>query len=169
MQIENRVWKLGHDIDTDVITPGKYLYLPMPEIARHTLEVVDPRFAGDVRPGDIVLAGRNFGCGSSREHAARVLRVLGVGCVLAESFARIFHRNAIAVGLPALEVPGLWAATEPFDVVAVDLRAGRAIVRRTGSTFTAPPLPERLLDTLRDGGILGALERIAAERRGGRG
>lgn len=164
MNIEGKVWKFGHNIDTDVMAPGKYLSLPIEKLAPHTLEVVDPAFAKGVQPGDVVLAGRNFGCGSSREHAPQALKALGVGCVLAESFARIFYRNAIAIGLPVLPVGGLglWEATEPGDVLAADLASGTVLNRRTGIAYAARPLPDRMLAVLAEGGILPALKRLAA-------
>jgi 3-isopropylmalate/(R)-2-methylmalate dehydratase small subunit len=165
MKAEGRVWKFGHNIDTDVITPGKLLFKPMEELAKHALEVVDPRFAKEVKPGELVLGGRNFGCGSSREHAPQVLKLLGVGAVVAESFARIFYRNCVAIGLPVLAVPGLWEVTEAGDVVAVDLSTGIAINRRTGASFQGRPLPERMLAVLAEGGIVPALKRFAAQQQ----
>jgi 3-isopropylmalate/(R)-2-methylmalate dehydratase small subunit len=163
MKTEGRAWKFGHNIDTDVIAAGKYLYLDIKELATHTLEVHDPEFAKQVKPGDVLVGGRNFGCGSSREHAPRALKVLGIGCVLVESCARIFNRNAIAIGLPILVVPGLWQATEPGDVIAADLSTGLVVNHRTGIQYSAPPMPERLLAVLNEGGILPALKRLAAQ------
>jgi 3-isopropylmalate/(R)-2-methylmalate dehydratase small subunit len=162
VKAEGRVWKFGDNIDTDVITPGKHLYLPMPEMAKHALEVRDPAFGKEAKPGDLLVAGRNFGCGSSREQAPRVLKLLGIGCVLAETFARIFYRNAIAIGLPVLAVPGLWAATEAGQVVAVDLGSGEVVNRTTGATFRGRPIPARMLAVLAEGGILPALKRLAS-------
>jgi 3-isopropylmalate/(R)-2-methylmalate dehydratase small subunit len=167
MQVEGKVWKFGHNVDTDVMAPGRYISLPIAQIAPHCLEVLDPRFGKEAERGDILLAGRNFGCGSSREHAPQALKVLGIGCVLAESFARIFYRNAIAIGLPVLPVGGLglWEATEPGDVLAVDLETGTVENRRSGATYRARPLPERMLAVLAEGGIVPALKRLAAEQR----
>jgi 3-isopropylmalate dehydratase small subunit len=156
-----RVWRFGHNVDTDVITPGKYLYLDTNELAKHTLEVLDPAFAPGVRPGDVVVGGRNFGCGSSREHAPRVLKHLGVSCVVAESFARIFQRNAIAIGLPVLAVPGVWEATHAGDELEIDLRAGVVTNLTSATHHQGRPLPERMLGVLADGGIVAALKRIA--------
>jgi 3-isopropylmalate/(R)-2-methylmalate dehydratase small subunit len=164
MRFEGKIWKVGDNIDTDNITPGKHLYLPLPEMAKHALEVVDPNFAKQVTSGDLLVAGRNFGCGSSREQAPRVLKILGVACVVADSFARIFYRNAIAIGLPVLAVPGLAATTAANDVLLVDLAAGRVTNRRTGAEHMGRPIPERLLAVLREGGILPALKRIAIEQ-----
>jgi 3-isopropylmalate/(R)-2-methylmalate dehydratase small subunit len=164
MKVAGKVWKFGHNIDTDVMAPGKYISLPIEKLAPHTLEVVDAAFAKEVRPGDLVLAGRNFGCGSSREHAPQALKLLGVACVLAESFARIFYRNAIAIGLPVLPVGGLgvWEETEAGDVLEADLAIGRVANLRTGVVYVARPLPERMLAVLAEGGILPALKRLAA-------
>jgi 3-isopropylmalate dehydratase small subunit len=162
VKAEGKVWKFGHNIDTDVITPGKHLYLPMPEMAKHALEVVDPSFGKEARPGDLIVGGRNFGCGSSREQAPRVFKQLGIGCVVAESFARIFYRNAIAIGLPVMAAPGLWEATQAGDVVAVDLTTGAVENRTRNLSFRGRPLPERMLAVLSEGGILPALKRLAA-------
>jgi 3-isopropylmalate/(R)-2-methylmalate dehydratase small subunit len=163
MRFEGRVWKFGHNVDTDVITPGKYLSLETKELAKHTLEVLDPRFAAEVKRGDLLVAGRNFGCGSSREEAPHALRELGVGCVLAETFARIFYRNSIAIGLPVLACPGLWQAVEAGDVISVDLSTGKVRVA-SGVELAGAPLPERMLEVLREGGILPALKRFAASK-----
>jgi 3-isopropylmalate/(R)-2-methylmalate dehydratase small subunit len=164
VRFEGKVWKFGHNVDTDVMAPGQYTVLSVGELAQHSLEALDPTFPKEVRPGDLIVAGRNFGCGSSREYAPRALKHLGVAGVLAESFARIFYRNAIAIGLPVLPVGGLglWEATEPGDVVAADLATGAVANRRTGALYTARPLPERLLAVLSQGGIVPALRQLAA-------
>jgi 3-isopropylmalate/(R)-2-methylmalate dehydratase small subunit len=169
MKIEGKVWKFGHNIDTDVMAPGRYLQLPMAQLASHCLEVHDPRFAKEVQPGDLLVAGNNFGCGSSREHAPQALKHLGVSCVLAASFARIFYRNAVAIGLPVLPVGNLeiWEAVEPGDVLAADLGAGEVIHRRTGALYAAKGLPERMLAVLEQGGIVPALKRLAESRAAG--
>ncbi len=167
MQVEGKVWKFGHNVDTDVMAPGRYISLPLAQLAPHCLEVLDPRFGKEVERGDFLLAGRNFGCGSSREHAPQALKILGVGCVLAESFARIFYRNAIAIGLPVLPIGGLglWEATEPGDRLTADLSTGVVVHLRSGLTYAARPLPERMLAVLAEGGIVPALKRLAAEQR----
>jgi 3-isopropylmalate/(R)-2-methylmalate dehydratase small subunit len=166
MEITGKVWKFGHHIDTDQMAPGRYISLPLAQLAPHCLEVLDPRFGKEVAKGDIVVAGRNFGCGSSREHAPQALKILGVGCVLAESFARIFFRNAIAIGLPVLPIAGLglYAAVEPGDELTVDFVAGTVRHPRTGVSYTARALPERMLAVLAEGGIVPALRRLAAEQ-----
>jgi 3-isopropylmalate dehydratase small subunit len=167
MHAEGRVWKFGHNVDTDVMAPGRYISLPIAQLAPHCLEVLDPRFGKEAARGDLLLAGRNFGCGSSREHAPQALKLLGIGCVLAESFARIFYRNAIAIGLPVLPVGGLglWEETEPGDRLSADLVTGMVTNHRTGITYRARPLPERMLAVLAEGGIVPALKRLAAEQR----
>ncbi len=163
MKAEGKVWKFGHGVNTDVITPGKHLFLSLEKLATHTLEVLDPSFASLVKPGDLLLAGRNFGCGSSREQAPLVLKMLQVGCVVAESFARIFYRNAVAVGLPVIAVPGLWEASEAGQVVAVDLLSGEVINRTTGKRYQGSPMPERMLAVIKQGGILAALKQFAID------
>jgi len=164
MKFEGKAWKFGHNIDTDAITPGKHLYLPMQEMALHALEVHDPAFAKNVKPGDIIVGGRNFGCGSSREQAPRVLKLLGVSGILAESFARIFYRNAIAIGLPVLAVPGLWEKTEAGDIVGADLKTGIVVHQRSAVQFNAPPLPDQMLAVLAEGGVVAALKRFSAQQ-----
>lgn len=166
MIVRGRVWKYGDNVNTDVIFPGKYTYtLTEPaDLARHALEDLDPSFAGAVRPGDIVVGGRNWGCGSSREQAATALRAAGVGAVLAVSFARIFYRNAINNGLPALTItPACLAALQPGETIAVDL-AGHTIVCEVG-TFTFPPLSPSVLKIVAAGGLIPMLQR---ELGGGR-
>ena len=153
-----RAWVFGDNIDTDVLAPGLYMKGPVAELAKHCLETVDPRFAKEVRSGDIVVAGRNFGMGSSREQAVMALRQLGVAAVLARSFAGIFYRNAINLGLLAL----VCADTDriaPGVMLAVD--AARATVTdvSTGAAFAVEPLPPHLLAIIADGGLLPHLEK----------
>ena len=164
MKAEGRVWKFDHNVNTDVITAGKYLFLPMAELAQHTLEVLNPAFAKEVKPGDLLVAGRNFGCGSSREHSPQVLKHLGVGAVLAESFARIFHRNAVAIGLPVMTVPGLWEQTPDGARLKVDLAAGEVIDLGSGAHFQGRALPPKMLEVLSQGGILPALKQIGKQQ-----
>ena len=119
-KLKGRVWKYGDNVDTDAIIPARYLNVSSPEeLARHCLEGIDPGFAGAVRPGDIILGGKNFGCGSSREHAPLAIKGAGVSCLIAETFARIFYRNAINIGLPILECPEAVAGTEAGQTLAV--------------------------------------------------
>lgn len=160
-KFEGRVWKFGHNVDTDVIAPGKYLGLEMAQLASHALEILDPRFPKEAKPGDIVVGGRNFGCGSSREHAVRVFKALQINCILSETFARIFSRNCTAVGLPTLAVPApFWEQTESGDRISVDLVRGAVFNYRSNIEFNAPPVPERLLCVLAAGGIMSVLKEI---------
>ena len=153
MIFEGTVHKVGDDVDTDVIIPGRYLSLQEPEqIARHVFEGVDPGFAARVKSGDILVAGRNFGCGSSREHAPMGLRALGLGCVVAASFARIFYRNAINLGLPILICPEAAAAAEDGARMRVDTSSGR--IKIAGRTFSAEPFPPFLEALIQAGGLV---------------
>jgi 3-isopropylmalate/(R)-2-methylmalate dehydratase small subunit len=154
MKRVGRVWKYGDDVNTDYIIPGKYLELVDPEeMARHAMEGIDPGFPEKISKGDVVVGGRNFGCGSSREHAPLALKHAGVGAVIAESYARIFYRNAINIGLPALECPGITEAVSDGDVLEVDVTGG-AINNTTTSTWLEfTPLPEFMVDVLKEGGL----------------
>ena len=152
--LRGRVWKYGDSVNTDVIFPGKYTYTlrTLEEIKPHALEDLDPEFARNVRAGDIIVAGRNWGCGSSREQAATCLVANGVGCVVAASFSRIFFRNAWNNGLPAVACPEAAAAIVAGDTVEVDLDACR--VRCGAGEFTFPPLSPALLEILDAGGLV---------------
>jgi len=161
--IKGRAWKYGDDVNTDVIFPGRYTYARMEpeEMAKHALEDLDPDFAKEVRPGDVIVAGRNFGCGSSREQAATCLVACGVGAVVAKSFARIFFRNAINSGLPALEIPQAVDAIEAGDEVTIDLKRG--VLIHKGVEYPFPPLPETVLEILEDGGLIPHLKKTLAK------
>ncbi len=161
--IKGRAWKYGDDVNTDVIFPGRYTYARMEpeEMAKHALEDLDPNFAKEVKPGDVIVAGKNFGCGSSREQAATCLVAAGVGAVIAKSFARIFFRNAINNGLLALEIPEAVDAIQPGDEVEIDPEAG--ILRHKGKEYRFPPLPEAVLEILRDGGLIPHLKKKLAK------
>ncbi len=159
--VQGRVWTFGDDISTDLLAPGAYAIAPLEERTRHTLEAVNPRFAAEVRTGDVVVAGRNFGCGSSRESAPEALKALGVGCVVAASFARIFLRNAVALGLPALVCPGAREIFQEGDPAQVDLATGTVTNLATGAAVRGHPLPEPMVDILRAGGILALLRERA--------
>ncbi len=155
MTITGKVWKYGDNVDTDVIIPARYLNVSQPaELARHCMEDLDRSFASAVRPGDIVVAGSNFGCGSSREHAPLALKGAGVGCVVAESFARIFYRNAINIGLPIVECKEAVAATSPGQSLEVDLESGTVRICDTGATFQAAPYPPFMLELMAAGGLV---------------
>jgi 3-isopropylmalate/(R)-2-methylmalate dehydratase small subunit len=151
---QGRVWKYGDNVNTDVIFPGRYTYQIMPpeEIAMHALEDLDPEFAGNVRPGDVIVAGKNFGCGSSREQAAACLRGAGVQAVVARSFARIYFRNAINLGLAVLQCDEAVDALEKGDAVDIDFARGE--IRSARGTFRFLPLPDSVLGILEAGGLL---------------
>jgi 3-isopropylmalate/(R)-2-methylmalate dehydratase small subunit len=155
MEISGNVWKYGDNIDTDVIIPARYLNMSTPEeLAAHCMEDIDPTFVGAVQPGDIIVGGENFGCGSSREHAPLAIKGSGVSCVVANSFARIFYRNAINVGLPILECAEAVAETEKGDRLTVDLAAGTIANARTGKTYRTAPLPEFVMRIVAAGGLV---------------
>ncbi len=159
-----KVWRFGDNIDTDVLAPGLYMKQPIAELAKHCLEPVDPNFAALVRPGDIVVAGRNFGMGSSREQAVQALRQLGVAAVLAQSFAGIFYRNALNLGLLAL-VCANSDALRPGDRVTVDGAKGEAINLITGARLVCEILPAHLVAMIEDGGLVPHLERRLARQK----
>ncbi|MHB8095090.1 MAG: 3-isopropylmalate dehydratase small subunit [Candidatus Aminicenantales bacterium] len=166
MNVKGKVHKFGDDVDTDVIIPARYLnsYDPA-ELARHCMEDIDPKFAAAVRPGDLIVAGRNFGCGSSREHAPLAIKGAGVSCVIAASFARIFYRNAINTGLPILECPEAAAAIAAGDEVEVDLASGTITDLTSGRTFPAKPFPGSILEIIQAGGLIQRLKSRMAENQ----
>ncbi|MHB8352170.1 MAG: LeuD/DmdB family oxidoreductase small subunit [Thermoplasmata archaeon] len=164
--IEGRVWTLGKDVDTDQIISGKYLTIIDPnELKKHVFEIALPEFAQEARAGDIVVADENLGCGSSREHAPQALRALGVGAVVADSFARIFYRNCINLGIPAIEVRGARALFETGDTARIEMAAGMVSNLRTGGRVHFPPLPAHLLELLEVGGLV---EKVRVEIARGR-
>ena len=155
MNINGNVWKYGDNIDTDVIIPARYLNMSTPEeLAQHCMEDIDLSFVGNVQKGDIVVGGDNFGCGSSREHAPLALKGAGISCVIANSFARIFYRNAINIGLPILECPEAVVETEQGDELTVDLTAGIIANGRTGKTYRTSPLPGFVMKIVEAGGLV---------------
>ncbi len=159
--IRGRVWRFGDDVSTDVLSPGEYAIAPVEVRKAHTLEALDPRFPTEVRPGDVVVAGRNFGCGSSRESAPENLRELGVACVVAESFARIFRRNAGASGLPGRACPGAADAFAEGDALEADLASGLVRNATTGAVRRGEPLPAEMRAIIAGGGVLAALRAFA--------
>jgi 3-isopropylmalate/(R)-2-methylmalate dehydratase small subunit len=164
--IEGRVWTLGADVDTDGIIGGKYLTIIDPEeLKKHVFEIALPEFAKGARHGDIIVAGINFGSGSSREHAPQALRAIGVGAVVADSFARIFYRNAINLGLPTVEVPGVRALFETGDTARIEMRAGRVTNPKNGASVTFPPIPHHLLELLEVGGLVPKVRHTLEARR----
>ncbi len=160
MTIHGKAIKFGDNVDTDVILPGQYLVLTDPmELAKHAMEGLDPTFARKIYDGAIIVAGKNFGCGSSREQAPLALKHAGVRCVLAESFARIFYRNAITIGLPVLECPGVSSKVDGGDELVVDLRAGEVENKSKNLALQATQLPEFIMEILDDGGLIEHLRR----------
>ncbi|MBX6341447.1 MAG: 3-isopropylmalate dehydratase small subunit, partial [Thermomicrobiaceae bacterium] len=160
MKIRGRVWKFGDDVDTDVIIPARYLVTIDPaELAKHCMEDIDPEFAGKVQPGDIIVAGKNFGCGSSREHAPIAIKAAGVSAVVAESFARIFYRNAINIGLPIVEAPEAAREAETGDVLEIDTDEGGVRNVTRGGAYASTPFPEYVQEIIRAGGLMEAVKR----------
>ena len=155
MKLTGKVWKYGANVDTDAIIPARYLNLSTPEeLARHCMEDIDPEFTQKVQPGDIIVATTNFGCGSSREHAPLAIKGAGVSCVIAKTFARIFYRNAINIGLPILECPAAVESTEAGQTLEVELETGKIHNLNTGQTFQAEPYPEFMLGIIQAGGLI---------------
>ncbi|HHW60834.1 MAG TPA: 3-isopropylmalate dehydratase small subunit [Syntrophomonadaceae bacterium] len=155
MKLTGTVYKFGNDIDTDAIIPARYLNTFDPqELARHCMEDADAGFPDKVKRGDIIVAEKNFGCGSSREHAPIAIKGAGVSCVIAKSFARIFYRNAINIGLPILECPEAVDAIQEGDSIEVDLQSGVIKNLRTGKTFQATPFREFMQDIINKGGLI---------------
>lgn len=163
---EGRAWVYGDNIDTDVIIPARYLTHAKPEeLAKHCMEDIDASFATGVRAGDIVVGGANFGCGSSREHAPLAFLGAGVGAIIAASYARIFFRNSLNVGLPILECPEIVGKVKKGDVIAVDLDSGKIENKTSGETFQAQPFPRFLSDLVQAGGLVEYAKKRLAEKR----
>ena len=155
MKVQGRVFKYGNDVDTDVIIPARYLNTTSEtELAGHCMEDIDPDFIKKVKAGDIIVAGDNFGCGSSHEHAPIAIKASGVSLVIANSFARIFYRNSINIGLPILECPEAVKGISAGDIVSCDLGEGIIKNETTGKTFTAEPFPPFIQEIIKDGGLL---------------
>jgi 3-isopropylmalate/(R)-2-methylmalate dehydratase small subunit len=160
MLIRGKAWVFGDNIDTDIIHPGPYLLSAIPEAAVHAFEAIHPQFSKEVRSGDLIVAGKNFGCGSSRETAVEILKHLGIGCILADSYARIFFRNAIALGMPALVVKDISRKVLPADELDVSIDSGEVIVKRTAEIVKGIPLHQKMLSLIRAGGIDGLLKKL---------
>lgn len=155
MQAKGTVFKYGDNVDTDVIIPARYLAIADPkELAEHCMEDIDKDFVHRVKPGDIMVAKKNFGCGSSREHAPLVIKVSGVSCVIAETFARIFYRNAINIGLPIIECPEAAEDIKDGDQVEVDFDSGTIYNRTTGKSYQGQAFPEFMQKLIRAGGLI---------------
>ncbi|MEM1550434.1 MAG: 3-isopropylmalate dehydratase small subunit [Candidatus Bathyarchaeia archaeon] len=161
MRVYGKAIKYGDNINTDAIIPSKYLTTLDPnEWAKHAMEGIDLDFPRKAREGVIIVAGRNFGCGSSREQASQALKHAGVKCILAESFARIFYRNAINIGLPVLETPGVTAKVNEGDILSVYLDEGKVVNESSGEIIFANSLPSFILEIIRDGGLIEHLIKV---------
>lgn len=160
MEATGFVHKYPDNVDTDVIIPARYLNTPdAKELAAHCMEDIDPEFIHRVKQGDIIVGGVNFGCGSSREHAPLAIKTAGVSCVIAATFARIFYRNAINIGLPILECPAASAAIQAGDRVKVDFDTGVITDETTGETFKAQPFPPFIQNIIAAGGLMKSIEK----------
>lgn len=168
MKIQGKAWKFGKDIDTDRIIPARYLVTTDPkELAKHCMEDADPKFATNVKKGDIIIADKNFGCGSSREHAPIAIKGSGISCVIAESFARIFYRNSFNMGLPILECKEAVKATKKGDVLKVDLGKGIITNVTKKKTFQASPVPPFMQELVAAGGLMKWIEKQAKDAKKG--
>ena len=166
MKAEGRVFKYGDNVDTDVIIPARYLNSSDPkELAAHCMEDIDKTFVSRVKPGDIIVANKNFGCGSSREHAPIAIKAAGVSCVIAETFARIFYRNAINIGLPIMECPEACDAISDGDVVKINADTGLITDETTGKTFQAQPFPPFIQEIINEGGLVARTKKLLAQKK----
>jgi len=155
MKLSGKTWKFGHDVDTDLIIPARYLNTSDPkELAKYCMRDADETFASKVTPGDVMIAGKNFGCGSSREHAPIAIKEVGVTAVIAESFARIFYRNSINIGLPILESPEAAKEIQEGDFVEIDLDNGVIYNKTQEKTYQVPPFPPFIQEIINDGGLV---------------
>ena len=167
MTLTGSVWKYGDNVDTDAIIPARFLTVSSPEkLSQHCMEGIDPAFVGAVRPGDLVVAGENFGCGSSREHAPLALQAAGVSCVIARSFARIFYRNAINIGLPIVECKEAVNHSETGHRLEVDLESGTVRNLTTGNDYRAKPYPPFMMELLSAGGLVAYTRQRISSGRG---
>ena len=158
MNAKGKVFKYGDNVDTDVIIPARYLNIADPkELSTHAMEDIDADFVKNMHPGDIVVATRNFGCGSSREHAPLAIKTAGISVVIAKSFARIFYRNSINIGLPIMECPEAVDAISAGDIVSVNFDTGVITDETTGKTFQAEPFPPFIQKIIADGGLMKSL------------
>ena len=164
--LKGKVHKYGADVNTDAIIPARYLNISDPvELAKHCMEDIDPEFVREVKPGDIIMATTNFGCGSSREHAPLAIKAAGVSCIIAKSFARIFFRNAINIGLPLLECGEAVDKIEAGDVLEVDLASGKIKSLTSGMVFTASPYPRFMAELISDGGLIEHTKKRLSDRK----
>ena len=156
--IQGKLWKFGDNIDTDIIIPANRLVLPLEEMKAYAMAPVDPEFSMKVAMGDIIVAGRNFGCGSSREQAVAVLKALGIKAIISKGFARIFYRNAINLGLPVIECPDIFEHVVQGESIIISPIDGRIHVPENDETFTGSQLPDFLLEIIHAGGLIPYLE-----------
>jgi 3-isopropylmalate/(R)-2-methylmalate dehydratase small subunit len=164
MEAQGKVFRYGDNIDTDVIIPARYLNTSDGgELAKHCMEDIDATFVERVRPGDMMVAGKNFGCGSSREHAPLAIQCAGIACVIAESFARIFYRNAVNIGLPILECPEAVQAIKEGDEVKVDFSTGQITNLSNGKVFQSQPFPPFIQNIIQAGGLLASIKAKGGE------
>jgi len=164
MNAKGAVFKYGDNVDTDVIIPARYLNTSdAKELANHCMEDIDADFVKKVSGGDIIVAGWNFGCGSSREHAPLVIKTCGIGCVIAKSFSRIFYRNAINIGLPILECEDAAEQINSNDEVSVDFDTGIILNHTTGKSYKAQPFPEFIQNIIKKGGLLASINADKSE------
>lgn len=164
LDIRGRVWKFGDQIDTDIMTSGKYMNLPLEEMKKYVFHEIRQEFAQEVKRGDIVVAGRNFGCGSSRETAPAALKALGIAAVIAESFARIFYRNCIAIGLPAIVCPQISTFFQDGDIAEVVFAEGTIVKGASNEFIGFQPFPAEMLKVLECGGIESLLKQIGRDQ-----
>jgi len=161
--MKGKVWKFGDNVDTDLIIAARYLNTSEPaELAKHVMEDADPEFVSKMQPGDIIVAGENFGCGSSREHAPIALKAAGIAAVIAPTFARIFYRNAFNMGLPIFELPEA-AQIEEGDIVSIDMEAGEIVDETTGKRYKFNPIPEFMQELVDAGGLIEYAKKELAE------
>jgi 3-isopropylmalate/(R)-2-methylmalate dehydratase small subunit len=166
VKIRGRIWKFGSDVDTDAIIPARYLNLSDgKELAKHVMEDERPEFKKEVKKGDILVAEKNFGCGSSREHAPLALKAAGISCIIAESFARIFYRNGFNQGLPLLESREASEAINDGDIVQVDLTTGNIFDLTQQKKFFAKPVPPFMQELINDGGLIPHLQKRGLKRK----
>ncbi|MDI1470987.1 MAG: 3-isopropylmalate dehydratase small subunit [Thermodesulfovibrio sp.] len=155
MKIRGKIWKFGDNIDTDAIIPARYLNTSDPkELAKHVMEDADKDFPTKVKPGDIIIAGKNFGCGSSREHAPLAIKSAGIQAVVAKSFARIFFRNAFNIGLPIFEVKDLTDEADEGDEIEIDMDSGQIMNLTKGKKYETKPIPSFMQDLIKAGGLI---------------
>jgi 3-isopropylmalate dehydrogenase/3-isopropylmalate/(R)-2-methylmalate dehydratase small subunit len=165
MKLQGKVWKFSDDIDTDAIIPARYLNTSDPgELASHCMEDVDPEFFRQVKPGDVIVAGKNFGSGSSREHAPLAIKAAGVSCVIAGSYARIFYRNAFNIGLPIFEAPHAVDKIQPGDLVAVDIDRGLVMNLSRQEEYQVTPIPLFMQEIIAAGGLINYVKKILKKR-----